>query len=56
MIRLLARVFRTVHRIIGITAPEPGHNERSFVFMWLALIVFIAGFCGLLFYLMMNVF
>lgn len=56
MIRLLAKFFRTVHGIIGITAPEPGHNERAFVFMWLALLAFIAGFCALLFYLMMNVF
>ncbi len=56
MIHILANFFRTLHRMIGITAPEPGHNERSFVLMWLALIVFILLFCWFLFYLMMNVF
>lgn len=56
MIRFLAKIFRMVHGMIGITAPEPGYNERSFVFMWLALIAFILLFCWFLFYLMMNVF
>jgi hypothetical protein len=56
MIHSLAKLFRIIHRVIGITAPEPGYNERSFVFMWLALIVFILLFCGFLFYLMVNVF
>ena len=56
MIHFLAKLFRMIHRVIGITAPEPGDNERSFVFMWLALIVFILSFCGFLFYLMANVF
>jgi hypothetical protein len=46
MIHLLAELFRMIHRVIGITAPEPGYNERSFVFMWLALIVFFLLFCG----------
>ena len=56
MIHFLGRVFRLIHRVIGITAPEPGHNERSFVFMWLGLIAFILLFCWFLFYLMANVF
>jgi hypothetical protein len=56
MIHLLAKLFRMIHRLIGITAPEPGSNERSFVFMWFALIVFFLLFCGFLFYLMANVF
>jgi hypothetical protein len=45
-----------LHRLIGITAPGPGSNERSFVLMWLAVIIFILLFCGFLFYLMANVF
>ena len=45
-----------MHFVVGITAPKPGHNERAFVFMWLALIAFILAFCALLFYVMMNVF
>jgi len=56
MIRLLARFFRVIHGVIGITAPAAGHNERSFVLMWLLLIVFILLFCWFVFYLMMNVF
>lgn len=56
MIHFLAKLFRMIHRVIGITAPAPGYNEQSFVFMWLALIVFILLFCGCLFYLMVNVF
>ena len=56
MIHFLASVFRMFHRVIGVTAPEPGHDERSFVFMWLALIVFVLLFCWLLLYLMANMF
>jgi hypothetical protein len=56
IIHFLAKLFRMIHRVIGITAPAPGYNEQSFVFMWLALIVFILLFCGCLFYLMVNVF
>jgi hypothetical protein len=56
MIAILARFFRMIHGMIGISAPEPGKNEKPFVFFWLGLIVFFALFCWLLFYLMMNVF
>lgn len=56
MVNFLANLFRMMHRMIGITAPEPGHKERSFVFMWLALVAFVLLFCWFLFYLMMNVF
>lgn len=56
MIALLASFFRRIHSILGITAPRRGSNQRSFVLMWLALIVFIFGFCAFLFYLMIYVF
>jgi hypothetical protein len=56
MIHSLAKFFRMIHRMIGITAPEPDHDERPFVYMWLALIVFILLFCWFLFYLMTKVF
>ncbi len=56
MMHFLANLFRMIHRMIGITAPQPRVNERPFVFMWLALIAFILLFCWFLFYLMMNVF
>ena len=56
MIGFLARVFRRVHAILGITTPRPGSNDRSFVLMWLGLIAFIAAFGAFLFYLMIHVF
>lgn len=56
MIQVLAKFFRMIHAMIGISAPEPGANERSFVFLWLGLIVFFLIFCWGLFYLMVNVF
>ncbi len=56
MIPFLAKLFRMVHGVMGITAPEPGKNERAFVVMWLVGLVFFALFCWFLFYLMMNVF
>ena len=56
MIHVLAKFFRMLHSVIGITAPEPGHDERWFVFLWLGLITFILLFCWFVFYLMANVF
>ena len=56
MIALLAKIFRGLHMIVGITAPSPGQNERSFVLMWLGIIAFIIAFCAFVFYLMVNVF
>src|SRR5712692_7716615 len=53
---VLARVFRGLHTVMGITAPSPDHNERSFVFMWLGVIAFCTAFCAFLFYLMIYVF
>ena len=51
MIRVLARFFRGVHLIFGVSAPDPGENERKFVFIWLGILTFIVGFCALLTYL-----
>jgi hypothetical protein len=56
MIHVLANLFRQFHHIFGITAPPPNKDERSFVFMWLGIIAFIIAWCGLLVYLMRNVF
>ena len=56
MIALLAKIFRGLHMIVGITAPGPGQNERSFVLMWLGIIAFVIAFCAFVFYLMVNVF
>jgi hypothetical protein len=38
MIHFLASLFRGVHFILGITAPPPGQNERTFVLIWLGVI------------------
>ena len=56
MIHVLATLFRQLHGIFGITAPPPDKDERSFVLMWLGILAFIAAWCGLIIYLMANVF
>jgi len=56
MIHFLANFFRMIHGMIGITAPQPGYNERAFVFLWLGLIAFLLLFFWFVFYLMAHVF
>ena len=34
---------------VGITPPPPGRNERTFVLVWLGMILFVMVFCALLF-------
>ncbi|HXY26572.1 MAG TPA: hypothetical protein VEI73_18120 [Candidatus Acidoferrum sp.] len=51
MISLLAKFFRGLHLIFGVSAPPPGENERKFVFTWLGILAFVVGFCVLLTYL-----
>jgi hypothetical protein len=51
MIKLLAKFFRGVHLVIGVSAPPPGQNERSFVLIWLGILAFLAAFGVLLAYL-----
>ena len=49
MIRFLANIFRGLSYIIGVTAPAPGQNERSFVFWWIGMIaVVLAAFARIL--------
>ncbi len=50
MIRFLASIFRGLSFIIGITAPPPEADQRSFVFMWLGITVFVLAFSAVLFY------
>jgi hypothetical protein len=54
MIRVLANLFRGVSYVFGVSAPPPGENERSFVFMWLGIIVFGAAVSALLLYLILR--
>ena len=51
MIHVLASFFRGVHFILGITAPPPGHDERTFVLIWLAVIAALLLVFGGLLYL-----
>jgi hypothetical protein len=50
MIKFLARIFRGLHYIVGISEPPPGTNDRAFVFAWLAGIAFVVALCVILFY------
>ncbi len=50
MIKFLAQIFRGFHYIVGISAPPPGTNDRTFVFAWLGAIAFIVAFGMILFY------
>lgn len=54
MIKFLASLFRGVSYIFGVAAPQPGENERPFVFMWLGIIVFGAAVSALLLYLILR--
>jgi hypothetical protein len=50
MIEFLARLFRGLHYIIGISEPPPDTSDRKFVFTWLGGIAFVAAFfVGLVF-------
>ena len=50
MIKILARLFRGLHYIVGISEPPPGTSDRKFVFAWLGGIAFVAAvFVGLIF-------
>jgi hypothetical protein len=50
MIAVLAKFFRGLHLIIGISAPPPGQNERAYVFTWLGVTLFVIAFAALLLY------
>ena len=50
MIKFLAYLFRGLSFVLGITAPPPEQDQRSFVFMWLGIVVFVLAFCVVLFY------
>ena len=50
MIKFLANLFRGLSYVLGITAPPPEQDQRSFVFMWLGIVVFVVAFCIVLFY------
>ena len=56
MVRLLAKFFRGVHLVFGVSAPSEGRNERTFVLIWLGILAFLAGFGALLTYLVAHLY
>ena len=44
MISVLARFFRGVHLIFGVSAPPERQNERTFVLIWLGILAFLIAF------------
>ena len=51
MIGFLAKIFRLLSYVAGITAPPPGQDERYFVFLWLGVIVTVLVVAPIIFYL-----
>jgi len=56
MIKLLAKLFRGVHLIFGVSAPPEGQNERTFVLTWLGILAFLAVFGVALTYFLANLY
>lgn len=50
MIKFLANLFRGLSYVLGVTAPPPEQDQRSFVFMWLGIVALVVAFCIVLFY------
>jgi hypothetical protein len=50
MIQFLAKIFRGLHFIFGISAPPPGQDERKFVLAWLGILACLIAFGMILFY------
>lgn len=50
MIKLLAKFFRGVHLIFGVSAPPEGQDERTFVLTWLGILAFLVAFGAALAY------
>ena len=44
MIKVLAKFFRGVHLIFGVSAPPEGQNERTFVLIWLGILASLVAF------------
>jgi len=56
MIRLLARFFRGVHLIFGVSAPPEGQNQRTFVLTWLGILAFLVAFGVALIYFLAHLY
>lgn len=56
MIKLLAKFFRGVHLIFGVSAPPEGQNERAFVLIWLGVLAFFVALGVFLTYLVAHLY
>ena len=56
MIKLLAKFFRGMHLIFGVSAPPEGQNERTFVLIWLGILVFLVAFGAALTYFLPHMY
>jgi hypothetical protein len=56
MIKYLAKFFRGLHLIFGVSMPPEGQNERTFVFIWLGILAFLAAFGAFLIYLIPHLY
>jgi hypothetical protein len=55
MIRLLAKFFRGLHLMIGISDPPAG-DDRSLVLMWLGIIAVTLGSAAVALFIVLHVF
>lgn len=51
MMKFLGGLVRGLHMAIGITVPTP-EQESTYVFLWIGIILFMAGGLALMFYLL----
>lgn len=51
MMRFLGEIVRGLHMAIGIHTPPPD-KESLYVFVWIGMMIFIAGEMALMFYLL----
>jgi len=51
MMKFLAGLVRGLHMAIGINTPSP-EQESLYVFVWIGIILFMAGGLALMFYLL----
>ena len=56
VIKRLAKFFRGVHLIFGVSAPPEGQNERTFVLIWLGVSAFLVAFGVFLSYLVPHLY
>jgi len=56
VIKFLAKFFRGVHLIFGVSAPPEGQNERSFVLIWLGILAFLVALGVFLTYLVPHLY